>query len=66
MMWTTPDSDWSFPVTPRNDAVRATTACWSNTRFQTTTFTNPVSSSSVMKVTLDAVAGRCRQITMPA
>ena len=24
--WTTPDSDWTFPLTPRNDTVRASTA----------------------------------------
>ena len=50
----------------RRAAVRASTAWSSNTRFQSTTFTNPVSSSRVMKVVPEAVAGRCRQITMPA
>ena len=34
MMCTTPDSDWSFPATPRSDAVRASTECSSNTRHR--------------------------------
>src|SRR5690606_37048957 len=63
---TTPDSTWSFPVTPRNGEVLTTTRCSSKTCFQTTRLTKPVSSSSVMKVTPAAVPGRCRLITTPA
>ena len=39
-------------------AVRASTAYCSNTRSHKMTFTSPVSSSSVMNVTPDAVDGR--------
>ena len=63
---TTPSFASSVPVTPSSDAVRASTENAWNTRSQITRLTKPVSSSSVMNVTLDAVAGRWRQITRPA
>ena len=39
--------DWIVPVTPRKLAVLTSTTCSSKTWLQTTTFTNPVSSSRV-------------------